>query len=53
MKFYITETKTILIKKTGYFKHCLNIKINNIYKINIYIFVYLNEVNIIEILNTY
>ena len=53
IKFYIVKTKIILIKKTGYFKHCLNIEIDNIYKINIYISVYLNGVNIAEILNIY
>ena len=53
MKFYITETEIILIKKTDYFKHYLNIETDNIYKINIYIFIYLNEVNIIKILNIY
>ena len=53
MKFHIIETETILIRKTGYFKHCLNIKTDNIYKINIYIFIHLNGVNIIKILNIY
>ena len=53
MKFYITETEIILIKKINYFKYCLNTKTNNIYKINIYISIYLNEVNIIKILNIY
>ena len=51
MKFHITETETILIRKTDYFKHCLNTETGNIYKTNIYIFTYLNEVNITEILN--
>ena len=36
IKFHIIETEIILIKKTNYFKHCLNIKTDNIYKINIY-----------------
>ena len=53
IKFYITETEIILIKKTDYFKHCLNIKANNIYKISIYISAYLNRTDIVEILNTY
>ena len=53
IKFHIVKIEIILIKKTDYFKYCLNIKVNNIYKINIYIFVYLNKVNIIEILNIY
>ena len=53
MKFYVIETETILIKKTGYFKHYLNIKTNNIYKINTHIFACLNKVNIIKILNTH
>ena len=53
IKFYIIKIKIILIKKTGYFKYYLNIKINNIYKINIYIFVHLNRVNIVKILNIY
>ena len=53
MKFYIIETKTILIKKIDYFKYCLNIKTDDIYKINIYIFIYLNEINIVKILNVY
>ena len=53
MKFYIIKIEIILIKKTDYFKHCLNIKVNNIYKINIYISACLNEVNITEILNIY
>ena len=53
IKFYIIKTETILIKKTNYFKHYLNIKTNNIYKINIYISACLNEVNIIKILNIY
>ena len=53
IKFYIIKIKTILIKKTGYFKYCLNIKTDNIYKINIHIFIYLNEADIIEILNIY
>ena len=53
IKFYIIETEIILIKKVNYFKYYLNIKANNIYKINIYIPVHLNEINIIEILNIY
>ena len=53
IKFYIIKTEIILIKKTNYFKHCLNIEANNIYKINIYIFTYLNRVNIVKILNIY
>ena len=53
IKFYITGTETILIKKTGYLKHCLNIKANNIYKINIYISACLNGAGIIKILNIY
>ena len=53
IKFHIVKTETILIKKIDYFKHCLNIEINNIYKINIYIFIYLNGVSIIKILNIY
>ena len=53
IKFYIIETEIILIKKTGYFKYCLNIEAGNIYKINIYIFVCLNGAGIIEILNIY
>ena len=52
MKFYIIKTKIILIKKADYFKHCLNTEADNIYKINIYIFIScLNGVNIIKILN--
>ena len=53
IKFYIVKTEIILIKKTDYFKYCLNIKTSNIYKTNIYIPVYLNKVNIIKILNIY
>ena len=53
IKFYVIEIKIILIKKASYFKHCLNIEINNIYKINIYIFAHLNGINIIKILNTH
>ena len=53
IKFHIVKIEIILIKKTDYFKHCLNIKVNNIYKINIYIFIYLNGVNIVKILNIY
>ena len=53
IKFYIVKTKTILIKKIDYFKHCLNTEANNIYKINIYIFICLNEADIIKILNIY
>ena len=51
IKFYIIEIEIILIKKAGYFKHCLNIKTGNIYKINIYISIHLNEVDIVKILN--
>ena len=53
IKFYIVKTKIILIKKIDYFKYYLNIKAGNIYKINIYIFIYLNRVNIVKILNIY
>ena len=53
IKFYIIETEIILIKKTDYFKYCLNIEIDNVYEINIYIFIHLNEVNIVKILNIY
>ena len=53
IKFYIIKIEIILIKKAGYFKYYLNIKINNIYKINIHIFAHLNGVNIIKILNTH
>ena len=53
MKFYITETEIILIKKTGYLKHCLNIEAGDIYKINIHISAYLNRINIVKILNVY
>ena len=53
MKFYIVKTETILIKKTGYFKYCLNIEVDNVYKTNIYIFVYLNGTSITKILNIY
>ena len=53
IKFYIIKIEIILIKKAGYFKHCLNIEASNIYKINIYIFIHLNEVNIVKILNIY
>ena len=53
IKFYIIKTEIILIKKTNYFKHCLNIKTGNIYKINIYIFIYLNRADIVKILNIY
>ena len=53
MKFHIIKIKIILIKKVNYPEHCLNIKTDNIYKINTYIFVYLNETDIIKILNIY
>ena len=53
IKFYITKIEIILIKKTDYFKYYLNIKVDNIYKINIYIFIHLNRVNIVKILNIY
>ena len=53
MKFHVTGTEIILIKKIGYFKHCLDIEVDNIYKINIYIFVCLNGANIVKILNTH
>ena len=53
IKFYIIEIEIILIKKTGYFKHCLNTETDNIYKINIYIFICLNGADITEILNIY
>ena len=53
IKFYIIEIKIILIKKINYFKHCLNTETGNIYKINIYIFIHLNGVNIVKILNIY
>ena len=53
MKFHITETETILIKRAGYSEHCLNTKTGNIYKISIYIFAHLNGADIIEILNIY
>ena len=53
IKFHIIKIKTILIKKTNYFEHCLNIEISNIYKINIYIFTYLNRTGIVKILNIY
>ena len=53
IKFYIIKTETILIKKADYFEYCLNTEVDNIYKTNIYIFVYLNGVNITEILNIY
>ena len=53
IKFYIVKIEIILIKKVNYFKHCLNIKADNIYKINIYIFIHLNKADIIEILNIY
>ena len=51
MKFYVIGTETTLIKKINYFKHCLNTKTGNIYKINIYIFIHLNRIDIVEILN--
>ena len=51
MKFHIVETEIILIKKINYFKYYLNTETNNVYKINIYIFAYLNGVSITEILN--
>ena len=53
IKFYIIKTEIILIKKTDYFKYCLNIEADNIYKINIYIFTHLNGANIVKILNIY
>ena len=53
IKFYVIKIEIILIKKIDYFKHCLNIKTDNIYKINTYILAYLNETDIIEILNIY
>ena len=53
IKFYIIETEIILIKKTNYFKYCLNIETNNIYKINIHIFICLNRTDIVKILNIY
>ena len=53
IKFHIIETEIILIKKTGYFKHYLNIETGNIYKINIYILTYLNKADIVKILNIY
>ena len=53
IKFHIIGTKTILIKKINYFKHCLNIEADNIYKINIYIFIHLNGTDIVKILNIY
>ena len=53
IKFYIIETKTILIRKADYFKYYLNTEADNIYKINTHIFIYLNGVNIVEILNIY
>ena len=53
IKFHVIKTETILIKKINYFKYYLNIEADNIYKINIYIFIYLNGVNIIKILNIY
>ena len=51
IKFHIIEIEIILIKRINYSEHCLNIKINNIYKINIYISAHLNRANIIKILN--
>ena len=53
IKFYVVGTETILIRKTGYFKHCLNIEISDIYKISTHISAHLNRVNIIKILNVY
>ena len=53
IKFYIIKIKIILIKRAGYFEYYLNIEINNIYKINIYIFIHLNGTDIIKILNIY
>ena len=53
MKFYIVETEIILIKKVNYSEHYLNIKADNVYKINIYISVYLNGAGIVKILNTH
>ena len=51
IKFYVTGTKTTLIKKTDYFKYYLNTEANNIYKINIYISAHLNGIDIVKILN--
>ena len=51
MKFYITETEIILIRKINYSEHYLNTETDNVYKINIYIFTYLNRVDIVKILN--
>ena len=51
IKFYIVKTEITLIKKINYFKYYLNTETDNIYKINIYIFTYLNKVNIVKILN--
>ena len=53
IKFHIVETKTILIRKVSYFKHCLDIKISDIYKISTHISAYLNRAGIIKILNIY
>ena len=53
IKFHIIETEIILIKKINYFKYCLNIKVNDIYKINTYISAHLNGTDIVKILNTY
>ena len=53
IKFHIVETETILIRKTDYFKHYLNTEAGDVYKINIYIFAYLNGADIAEILNIY
>ena len=53
IKFYIVKIEIILIKKVNYFEHYLNIKAGNVYKINIYIFIYLNGTDIVKILNIY
>ena len=53
IKFYIIEIEIILIKKVNYFKYYLNTETDNIYKINIYIFVCLNGAGIIKILNIF
>ena len=53
IKFHITGTEIILIRKTDYFKHYLNIKVGNIYKTNTYVSACLNKANIVKILNTY
>ena len=53
IKFYVVKIKIILIKKTDYPEHCLNIETDNIYKINIYIPACLNGTDIVKILNTH